>query len=44
MAVAHIIIEGGEDGDFEFIDEDDIEDLDDVEYYDLEEVDNQNDR
>ncbi|MBR3454984.1 MAG: GTPase ObgE [Bacteroidaceae bacterium] len=40
----HELEDEGEDGDFEFIDEDDIEDLDDVEYYDLEEEDNQNDR
>ncbi|MBR4367537.1 MAG: GTPase ObgE, partial [Bacteroidaceae bacterium] len=33
----HELEDEGEDGDFEFIDEDDIEDLEDVEYYDLEE-------
>lgn len=32
----HELEDEGEDGDFEYIDEDDIEDLEDVEYYDLE--------
>ncbi len=32
----HELEEQGEDGDFEYIDEDDIEDIEDVEYYDLE--------
>ena len=35
----HELEDEGEDGDLEFLDEDDIEDLEDVEYYDLEDED-----